>query len=126
MITYVLLGTAALIGIALYLKPSKISDGTYNDVSVNDLKDLLSDKNTVLVDVRTPREMNQGVIGKPLKIELGAGMEQKFSSLDKNKKYILYCRSGRRSVLASKMMAGLGFKDVNNLLGGYLAYKASN
>ena len=126
MITYLLIGAAAVIGIALYLRPSKLSEGTYNDVSINDLNHLLNDKNTILVDVRTPREINQGVIGQPLEIELGPGMKQKLSELDKNKKYILYCKSGRRSVLASKVMVGQGFKDVNNLLGGYLAWKASN
>ena len=126
MITYLLIGAAAVIGIALYLRPSKLSEGTYSNVSIDDLNHLLNDKNTILVDVRTPREISQGVIGQPLKIELGAGMNHKFSELDKSKKYILYCKSGRRSVLASKMMVSQGFKDVNNLLGGYLAWKASH
>ena len=75
------------------------------------------------MDVRTKRETNQGKIGKPIEIELGPNMQQKLSSLDKDKKYIVYCRSGRRSVLASNMMVKSGFKDVNNLLGGYLAWQ---
>lgn len=126
MITYILLGVVALIGVTIFLRSSSASNGGYNDVSVADLDMLTTDKNTVLVDVRTAKEMSQGVIGKPLKIELGTAMQQKFSALDKNKKYIIYCRSGRRSVLASKVMSKMGFKDVNNLLGGYLAWEASN
>jgi len=106
----------------MYFKPK--GEQMYADVSVDELDQLIKDRNTVLVDVRTPREIAAGVIGKPVQIELGMGMPQKFKTLDKNKKYVLYCRSGKRSVMASKMMAEQGFTDVNNLLGGYNAWKS--
>lgn len=124
MITYIVLGVAVL-GIAMYFKPSSNGKEAYRNVSVDDLDNLLKDKNTILIDVRTQKEINQGVIGQPLEIELGVGMKQKMINLDKDKKYILYCRSGKRSTLASKMMSNLGFNDVNNLQGGYVAWKAS-
>lgn len=82
----------------------------------------MNDKNVILVDVRTQNEMNQGVIGKPLHLELGPAIQNKMMKLDKNKKYLLYCRSGRRSGLASDRIVKLGFDDVNNLVGGYNAW----
>ncbi|MEM9546348.1 MAG: rhodanese-like domain-containing protein [Bacteroidota bacterium] len=99
------------------------NSSSYTDVHVKDLGFLIKEQDAILIDVRTPKEIAAGVIGQPLEIELGLGMKEKFKSLDKNKKYILYCRSGRRSVTASKIMAGLGFSDVNNLVGGYIAWK---
>jgi len=108
----------------MFFKTEKVK--VYKDVGVDELDQLIKDENAVLVDVRTPREIAAGVIGKPLLIELGMGMTQKFKDLDKNRKYVLYCRSGKRSVMASKMMAGQGFTDVNNLLGGYNAWKINN
>ena len=95
----------------------------YANVSVDELDRLVKEQDAILVDVRTPKEIAAGVIGQPLLIELGTGTKEKFQSLDKDRKYIVYCRSGRRSVVASKMMAGEGFTDVNNLLGGYNAWK---
>ncbi len=99
---------------------------SFTNVSVSDLGLLLKDKNTELIDVRTQKEINQGIIGNPLLIELGAGMQKKMAILDKSKKYIIYCRSGRRSVAASNMMLKMGFKDVNNLVGGYNAWIKQN
>jgi rhodanese-related sulfurtransferase len=123
MLTYVLLGLAALAGFVYYSKQNESK--MYNDVFVKELPQLLKDKNTRLIDVRTVNEIKEGVIGKPLLIELGMQMQQELSKLDKNKKYIVYCRSGRRSIMASKMMLKMGFKDVNNLLGGYNAWMSS-
>jgi len=120
MITYIVLAGVAVFGVGLYFKSS--GQKSYKDVTIKDLKELMKDKNTVLIDVRTPKEMKEGVIGKPLKIELGTTMQEKLKPLKKDKKYILYCRSGRRSILASRMMTNMGFKDVNNLHGGYNAW----
>jgi rhodanese-related sulfurtransferase len=103
------------------MKP-KSGEQSFNNLSVNNLGPLMKSKDTVLIDVRTQKEINQGIIGKPLKIELGPSMNKKFDSLDRNKKYVLYCRSGKRSAMASKMMVKMGFEDVNNLLGGYNAW----
>ena len=118
MTTYIIIAAVVLIIAVLFLR-SKSDNQPFNNISVSELIPLMKDKDTVLVDVRTKNEIYQGVIGKPLKIELGPSMSKKLSTLDKDKKYVVYCRSGRRSVLASNMMVKMGFKDVNNLLGGY-------
>lgn len=121
MTTYIIIAAVVLIISFLFLRP-KNSGQSFNSISVNDLVPLMRNKDTVLIDVRTQKEINQGIIGKPKKIELGPSMNKKLSNLDKSKKYVLYCRSGVRSAMASKMMVKMGFEDVNNLRGGYNAW----
>ncbi|MDF1697102.1 MAG: rhodanese-like domain-containing protein [Saprospiraceae bacterium] len=121
MLPYLIIGAVVLIGIMLFMNKSK--EQSFKNISVEELSDLMKKEKPTLIDVRTKREIAQGVIGKPLEIELGPTMQQKFSTLDKNKKYILYCRSGRRSAMASGVMSKLGFADVHNLVGGYLAWQ---
>jgi rhodanese-related sulfurtransferase len=40
----------------------------------------------------------------------------------KDKEVIVYCRSGRRSMLACQILDQMGFKDTYNLEGGILAW----
>jgi len=44
--------------------------------------------------------------------------------LNKNKIYLIYCRSGRRSENALNMMKELDFREVYNMLGGINSWKA--
>jgi len=48
----------------------------------------------------------------------------KISELDRNKKYLVYCRTSRRSGLAVKVMKGLGFREVYDMAGGINQWKA--
>lgn len=120
-ITYIVIAAILLITVLLYFK-SNTSSGSFNNVSVIDAKNIIKEKNTVIIDVRTRSEISEGKIKNAMEIELGPSIKSKFDGLDKNKKYIVYCRSGRRSVLASNMMIKMGFSNVNNLLGGYNAW----
>ncbi|MBM4241173.1 MAG: rhodanese-like domain-containing protein [Euryarchaeota archaeon] len=43
--------------------------------------------------------------------------------MDKNKKYLIYCRSGRRSGKTLKKMKNLGYKEVYGLTGGMNQWK---
>jgi rhodanese-related sulfurtransferase len=45
------------------------------------------------------------------------------SILDKNDKYIIYCKRGMRSENITDLLIEDGFKDVLSLDGGYLLYK---
>ena len=48
------------------------------------------------------------------------------SKLDKTKTYAVYCRSGRRSVIATEEMQKLGFTKLFNLEGGTGAWSAAS
>lgn len=83
------------------------------------------DSNYVFIDVRQPEEWEEGTIPGVKKISLG-DLESHLDELDKDKKYIMVCRSGGRSNKASSMMLQHGFKDVSNFQGGMLAWNDSD
>ena len=122
---YIIVGLIILGGLIYFLKVAQTKGANYNNMTITELKEQMNDQ-TVLIDVRTPKEISQGVIGKPLEIQLGPGIKAKLAGLDREKKYVVYCRSGRRSAAASQIMAGMGFTDVYNLEGGYLAWQNEN
>ncbi|HYO42378.1 MAG TPA: rhodanese-like domain-containing protein [Candidatus Limnocylindrales bacterium] len=67
----------------------------------------------VVIDVRTPAEFAAGHIAGAQNIDVEAGdFATRIASLDKGAKYLVYCRSGRRSAIAAQQMAGAGFKDI--------------
>lgn len=81
-------------------------------------------KDQVIIDVRTPDEINKGYIQGTMNINFYlADFEDKIKALDKDKEYYVYCRSGGRSAKASKLMNKLGFNKVYNLEGGYQAWE---
>ena len=117
---YIIIGIAAVILYSFFLKFSKSIP--IESIEASELRKIL--QKVILIDVRTRSEIKSGVIGKPLKIELGSSMKQKFSALDKTKKYVVYCRSGRRSAIACNMMKKMGIENVTNLTGGINAWNS--
>lgn len=86
-------------------------------------KTVIEDKNVQLIDVRTPAEYAQGNIKGAVNIDVTAsGFSQAVSKLDKNKPVAVYCRSGGRSQTATAVLKDLGFKQIYDLKGGYLAW----
>ena len=85
-----------------------------NGLALNDFVSLLlkSDPNIVLVDARTPEEIKEtGTIKGAINIDYRAkGYSKKLLSLDKNKKYMFYCKSGVRSGRSVQYMLDNGFK----------------
>lgn len=80
-------------------------------------------KDVVVLDVRTPVEAAAGKIENAKVINvLAEDFEQNIKQLDRDKTYLVYCRSGRRSANACNIMANSGFKKLYNLEGGYNAW----
>ncbi|CAM1334101.1 rhodanese-like domain-containing protein [Tenacibaculum aestuariivivum] len=104
------------------------STNEIKDITVNDLQLVLkNNKNTQLVDVRTPDEWAEGVIENAIKINVTATDFESISlqKLDKEKPVYIYCRSGGRSKIASEILSKKGF-HCYNVLGGYMAWKEKN
>ncbi|WP_336990236.1 rhodanese-like domain-containing protein [Bacillus infantis] len=74
-----------------------------------------------IVDVREVDEVKEGRIPDSVNIPLGL-LEFRMHELDKNKEYVLVCRSGGRSGRACQLLKSHGFKVVN-MEGGMLAWE---
>jgi rhodanese-related sulfurtransferase/glutaredoxin len=81
---------------------------------------LLEDNPGVLLDVRTPEEVDKGFLTNASFINFyDESFLQKASWIKKNQPIYVYCHAGGRSFKASEMLIELGFKEVYNLVGGY-------
>lgn len=86
---------------------------------------MMKKKNTVILDVRTLEEYESGYIGNAVNYNVldSINFLHTISALDKDKKFLLYCKSGRRSGKALVMMKDMGFKKVHHLKGGITEWK---
>ena len=80
----------------------------------------------VVLDVRTPAEYAAGHLPNAVNIDfLARGFEAQVSQLDKNKSYLVYCKSGNRSTKAVAVMEANGFKKLFNLAGGITGWQGA-
>ena len=100
----------------------KNADG-YVDITVDQLQQMLQNKDFLLVNVHIPYEGE--IPGTDLFIpfnEIDANLDK---LPDKNAKIVVYCRSGAMSTVAAKRLAELGYTDVYELDGGFKAWRAA-
>jgi rhodanese-related sulfurtransferase len=90
-------------------------------VSQKKFQRLIKKKNTVLLDVRTKDEYKAGHIPNAAQIDVLNTQEFKaqVANLDRKKRYLLYCRSGKRSKDAMHIMNEMGFIKLYDLDGGF-------
>ena len=95
-----------------------------SSLNVQQFNEMLSaDRDVVLLDVRTPGEVADGMIPGAVVIDFTApDFADKISTLDREKTYLVYCKVGGRSSRAIEQMKGVGFKKLYNLEGGYDAW----
>lgn len=86
---------------------------------------LENDDNAVILDVRTDKEVAEGIIPNAIHIDIYKGQEfvAQIEELDPDKNYYVYCRSGNRSGQACNIMEQLGFENAFNLEGGILEWE---
>ncbi len=80
-----------------------------------------------VIDVRTPQEYAQArITDNALNIDInGDDFARRMVALPKDKKYLVYCRSGNRSAKAVAFMKKHGFNHVEELIGGINAWQAA-
>ena len=88
----------------------------------NDIKSIIEDKNTIIIDVRTEEEYNERHIDRAINIPVDNIQNIK---IEKNKTIVVYCRSGVRSKKAYDILISMGYTDVHDL-GGIDNYKKEN
>ncbi len=107
--------------------PSAVQSYVFEKLSVADFKLKLQEKGEecVLIDVRSPQEVANGVIPKAQNINYyDDDFKQQLSKLDKSKPTFVYCMSGGRSGRAMGVFKELGFREVYDLSGGYNAWSS--
>jgi rhodanese-related sulfurtransferase len=96
----------------------------YADITVHQLANMLDDgKNFTLVNVHIPYE------GELAQTDLFIAYNRISDNLDqlpdKEAPIVLYCRSGRMSTEAATVLAGLGYNNVMEVNGGFVAWQAA-
>ena len=85
---------------------------------------LTEEENAVLLDVRTPSEFASGHIPNAVNINLQSlSFKKQLKDLDPSVAYLVYCKSGRRSMMACRIMDSAGFDKTFNLKGGILKWQ---
>jgi rhodanese-related sulfurtransferase len=100
----------------------RLSPGT--DVGTLDATRLINSSNAVLVDVRETKEYEGGRLPNAIHIPLSQ-LKSRGDELARfvGKPVIAYDAMGNRARMANSALAGVGFKEVYNLRGGYRAWK---
>lgn len=89
-------------------------------------KAIEKDPHAVVLDVRTEAEFEQGALPGAIHLNyLDYGFLDRLDNLDKEATYLVYCRTGRRSIRTCLLMQNSGFRRVFNLDGGLSAWKAA-
>ncbi|MDP3103370.1 MAG: rhodanese-like domain-containing protein [Candidatus Methanoperedens sp.] len=95
---------------------------SYVDVSVQQGKEMIDRGEVFILDVRTQEEYDEDhIMGSTLipveELDIG------FKELPHDKKILVYCRSGRRSVAASEILVKNEFTQIYNMKGGITEWK---
>ena len=93
------------------------SNRGYSNINLKKaIKTINNSTNLIMLDVRTAEEYSAGNIPNSINVDvLSPDFKSKIDLLDKNKEYLVYCRSGNRAAIASSIMATNGFIKIYNL-----------
>jgi sulfur-carrier protein adenylyltransferase/sulfurtransferase len=91
------------------------------EITVTELSDMRKNNEDIqLIDVREPHELDIARIGGEL-IPMATVMDN-LDRISRDKKVIIYCRSGARSGAIVQALEKQGYTNVYNLKGGILAW----
>jgi len=80
--------------------------------------------NFIILDVRTPQEFADGHLANAVNIDFNsASFSNEMGILDREKTYLVYCRTGNRSRGVIEVMKKLDFQKVYNLANGIVEWQ---
>jgi len=83
-------------------------------------------RNFVILDIRTPGEYRDGHIPNSALLDFySTSFRDSLAALDRDKTYLIYCRSDNRTGRAIGIMRELGFKKIYELRGGIKSWLSS-
>ncbi len=91
----------------------------YEQINAEQAKQIMdSESGYIIIDARTLEEFNEGHIkGAILIPEYEISQRAESELLDKDQLILVYCRSGRRSKIASQALVDLGYTNVKEFGG---------
>jgi rhodanese-related sulfurtransferase len=121
-----------LIAIMIFASRGGDSPAGIQNVTVEEAKKMVEQEDVFVLDVRTPSEFNssriEGATLIPVKNSGGSNLspdqllEARINEVPKDKKILVYCKSGNRSASAAKILVNAGYSQVYNMEGGINAW----
>jgi len=108
---------------------SIVQEQSVVDISAEEAYELIQDNlnnpDFVILDVRTPEEFAEGHIEGAINMDYyEGGFRDELDTLDKNKTYLMHCRSGSRSGRTLDIMEELDFARIYHMNGGMIEWEA--
>ncbi len=121
---YVLIFLLSFFAFHSGIEAQTIQKDSIQVLSQEEFEKMSSKRKSKILDVRTPEEVAEGhLMGSTTINFLSPDFSKEVQALNKNKTYLLYCRSGSRTRKAADAMQKMGFKRVYMLEGGIIAWK---
>jgi NADPH-dependent 2,4-dienoyl-CoA reductase/sulfur reductase-like enzyme/rhodanese-related sulfurtransferase len=98
---------------------SNLLNGDFKQVNIDLVRGLV-ERNAYIIDVRERGEYANGHIKNAINIPLSE-LRQRINEIPKDKPVYLHCRTGQRSYNATLALQNLGFNNVYNITGSFLA-----
>ena len=119
-----------IICLGFILPPLSAQDSTrIIAVSAKEAADLIDkhngDSDFAILDIRTPGEFQSGHLQSAILIDFySQTFADRLSRLDKEKKFLIYCRSGNRSTRSLEIFKKLKFQKVYHMANGISTWKS--
>ena len=108
--------TLAAVLSAAFLLTGCSSSTSVTNLDAAGFAEQVTKADVITLDVRTPEEFMEGHIAGAINIDVeGSSFDSEIANLDKSKSYAVYCRSGRRSLIAVDKLSAAGFEKLSNL-----------
>lgn len=115
---------ALLLGLLGLTTNASAQSDSIKTVDAAQFAEIIRSDSVFLLDVRTADEYAAGHIANAKNIDvLKSDFKDKVKALPEDKLIAVYCRSGKRSLVAANILAKMGFKVIN-LRGGWVEWEA--
>lgn len=96
------------------------------EISASDLRRMLHDEDHfILLDIRTPAEIEKGVLPKALTLPMHLVPLKLNYFLESPQQIVIYCRTGSRSAQVCRFLSQQGIHNVISLRGGVVQWASS-
>lgn len=115
---------ALLLGLLGLTTNASAQSDSIKTVDAAQFAEIIRSDSVFLLDVRTADGYAAGHIANAKNIDvLKSDFKDKVKALPEDKLIAVYCRSGKRSLVAANILAKMGFKVIN-LRGGWMEWEA--